>query len=405
MSVFDRLRTGGIHPPTGSRGELALRELQKLPAMIEAKRAQWDAADPVSRLHLEREINSLESQFARHVQDLGDFAPGRGFVAAEGTKRARVQLSEAKELPLTPIDPSTFHPDVQKVMTEGNSWVHMATEWTATELKGLPVGEYFYVVRDSEDGILKFGKTSHTETGSPLNVRMYDYMTAARETGRTVQVELHFCGTVRGEIPEGILRAKHWDSLSEADRPSSMRWDHKAPHRDGTFGPGTPHEKPKGYSQAKVVEVLEGAPGGKQRLVVEHADKHNDNKPHRQTIEWDPVERGVRATVNQTLEKVPNRYLYEWSGVADQRNPRLVTRETAGAPPPKEPSSFAKFKMKPEADRKIELESLLRAHRIGNDAAKSVVAAAKALGIDRSTMYALLAKHGISASKILNEAP
>ena len=75
-------------PPVFSRAWEAKLELQKLPAIIEARQAKLASADldGDTRAQLETEIADLESQITRHARTLDqmDVNPGVGYVAVEG---------------------------------------------------------------------------------------------------------------------------------------------------------------------------------------------------------------------------------------------------------------------------------------------------------------------------------
>ncbi len=85
VGAVDRLLSGGGRLPLGSRAHEALLELQKLPGVIHARRAQLigHGLDAGTRVRIELEIASLEKQLAEHVHALSDVSRGRGYVAAK----------------------------------------------------------------------------------------------------------------------------------------------------------------------------------------------------------------------------------------------------------------------------------------------------------------------------------
>jgi hypothetical protein len=90
--------SGRVRMPVGTRAHEAWRELQKLPAIINSRqlRLASGSLDFQTRVRVEIEIEDLERQLARHVQELGDFATGRGYVASQGPRRvAHDVLSDA----------------------------------------------------------------------------------------------------------------------------------------------------------------------------------------------------------------------------------------------------------------------------------------------------------------------
>ncbi len=86
-AVESLVKTGRL-PIRDTIGGEALRELHKLPGIIEAKRAYLldPATDPVLRFQIHTEVANLEAQFVRHIDELVERAPGRGYVASEGVK-------------------------------------------------------------------------------------------------------------------------------------------------------------------------------------------------------------------------------------------------------------------------------------------------------------------------------
>lgn len=84
--ITNWIRRNG-EPPFGSVAWEAKLELEKLPAIIQAKQAQLASGeiDAATRTQLETDIADLESQIAYHTRNLDemDTDPGRGFIAAE----------------------------------------------------------------------------------------------------------------------------------------------------------------------------------------------------------------------------------------------------------------------------------------------------------------------------------
>ena len=79
-----RLFGGGKPVPFGSRAHEAWQELQKLPALVESRRIRLadQRLDVFTRVKLEIEIENLEGQLARHINDLASIKqPARGHVA------------------------------------------------------------------------------------------------------------------------------------------------------------------------------------------------------------------------------------------------------------------------------------------------------------------------------------
>ena len=88
-------------PPVGSVAWEAKLELEKLPALIEARQASLASGDidAATRADLEAQISDLESQIEYHTRNLDaiDTNPGRGYVAAELNSDSPNALSRIEE--------------------------------------------------------------------------------------------------------------------------------------------------------------------------------------------------------------------------------------------------------------------------------------------------------------------
>lgn len=89
--AVERFVRGGGRLPLGSVAHESWLEMQKLPALIQARRQRLMSGtlDLETRLKLGQELESLEDQLARHMASLEDFVPGLGFIAGAPSKGAR----------------------------------------------------------------------------------------------------------------------------------------------------------------------------------------------------------------------------------------------------------------------------------------------------------------------------
>jgi hypothetical protein len=98
LDAVERFVRGGGRLPLGSVAHESWLEMQKLPALIQARRQRLmsGALDLETRLKLGQELANLEDQLARHMESLEDFVPGLGFIAGapKGKGAAEAQLRE-----------------------------------------------------------------------------------------------------------------------------------------------------------------------------------------------------------------------------------------------------------------------------------------------------------------------
>jgi hypothetical protein len=360
-------------PPYGTIAHEAWREIQKLPGIMESSRARLLDADldPITRRELLDKIERIEGQIARHMSELGDLRPGRGYIEMAG--RAVVEASKAKDLKHRPLEASTFD-DVGKAVQA--SYVFEAKAWSKPEGRSLPLGEYIYVLRDAHTGeILKVGKTSNTQsaTSDPLDKRMGLYRTAAASTGRDVQVELHHINVGKGKAEDfefalrDLLYAK-----AGAKAKKMFEWDNFAKHNEGRFGPGTPYEELAHDETVKVIQK-KGT-----KILVEHSD---DNK----TRQWIETDR-KGAVIDQPFD-VPRRALYEWRLLDDGTHGIVYKGLDVGTRPALSPLQRL-YSMEP-AERRVWLEDLMKANG-GKNISELLTTVGKEYGVTRQTMYGYL---------------
>jgi hypothetical protein len=242
--VFGR---GG--PPFGTRAFEAWHEIQKLPGLVESRRALlFDRSlDVTSRLRLESEISRIESQLARHVGDLADFTAGRGYVAAEGeplpTKWIeRISEQEALQLIRTVVRDFIRQNVPRQASPEGRAWIARMTERAEAVLRGGP--------KPTSTKRAITGELPSFAPETPLDdVTLARYL-RAHWAELPEGVLLHF-----GEAPSGgrvaVLEGPRPGNLTEGLDPHSLK---------GSGGTRYTHEGRTGSTKPSLLENLSNVP-------------------------------------------------------------------------------------------------------------------------------------------------
>ena len=152
-------------PPVFSRAWSAKLELQKLPAIIEARQARLASGDidADTRTQLEIEIADLESQITRHARTLDemDTNPGVGYVAAEGVSKQDIAYFQEIDQNLIDEGGITGFIKSTKVSTQMIVEIHSSVKKVAGNNKAIAI--------DLTTGLLKEIKKQNIET--PAQVR------------------------------------------------------------------------------------------------------------------------------------------------------------------------------------------------------------------------------------------
>jgi hypothetical protein len=96
--AVERFMRGGGRLPLGSVAHESWLEMQKLPALIQARRQRLmsGALDLETRLKLSQELENLEDQLARHMDSLEDFVPGLGFIAGAPKGKGTIEAANRR---------------------------------------------------------------------------------------------------------------------------------------------------------------------------------------------------------------------------------------------------------------------------------------------------------------------
>lgn len=166
-------------PPEGTRAWEARQELRKLPDIIDAR--MHEAAQPGLTTHecahLQAEVAHLRAQLEMHERSFREFdlSPGRGFIAAEGINRARLD-----DYPRRLIDDSPLRKRAEaaggSVRQVGDSWDGgRYRQVEAVDAHGVRIDTYAEKLRDDGNWVMRGSDINQQgrvgEAGSEIEIR------------------------------------------------------------------------------------------------------------------------------------------------------------------------------------------------------------------------------------------
>jgi hypothetical protein len=213
--VFGR---GG--PPFGTIAHEAWHEIQKLPGLMEATRAQLldPELDPLTRAHLVEKLARIEEQIARHVSELGDLSPGRGYVEMAGRRSKTKPIGERATLG---GDKSGPEPGAAAESTEAETPAQKAAKQKAGELrqeKALKEAELERLLRQRSELEREKAQAENAKNGALDDWRRAagskEEVDAARARARDANKRVEALREALDELDDG---AGLWEAVKELD--------------------------------------------------------------------------------------------------------------------------------------------------------------------------------------------